>query len=84
MMAISRLSKMIPNILELNNRTMNYSPNYFFTLPFSNFFTFLSIPTINLAPAIRAPIITANPTVPRPQIATVQPGSTLQLFTTAP
>lgn len=59
-------------------------PQIIFTLPFSNFFTFLSIPTINLAPAILAPIMTANPTVPSPQTATVEPDSTLQLFTTAP
>ncbi len=42
------------------------------------------MPIIRAAPAFLAPIATASPTPPRPQMATVDPARTLAVFKTAP
>ena len=44
----------------------------------------VSIAMMRPAPAICAPLIAAMPTPPQPITATVSPGATLAVFTTAP
>lgn len=44
----------------------------------------MSTPMIRVAPAFLAPIATASPTPPRPQIATVDPARTLAVLIAAP
>ena len=53
-------------------------------LPNSNLSGLMSTPITRLAPAFFAPIATAKPTAPNPQIATVDPDSILAVFRTAP
>ena len=50
----------------------------------SNFFGFVSMPMMRAAPAITAPCTTERPMPPRPKTATVAPGCTFAVFSTAP
>ena len=54
------------------------------SLATENFPGLVSTPIILDAPAFTAPITTAKPTAPRPHTATVDPGSALAVFRTAP
>lgn len=53
-------------------------------LPVSNLEGLMSTPIILFAPRSRHPMATARPTVPNPQMATLDPDSMFAVFSAAP